>query len=181
VTTVLTPAPDDIVGIVVYMEARLAQPFQAAVPGVLTSLEQGPDPAELYEPVAGSGAGPRDAWAMPAWDPTTDRPAAAWIVESLASHQLRVLAGLLAASPHPGATTGELLAGAAYPDGTRAGPVFRAIGGRFRRVQRRPIWNGGGHTETGQRLPVPTGAARTLFIEAIRDRWPGLAAEFELD
>jgi hypothetical protein len=172
------PGPDDLVMVPVYLRARQAPVFQAALPFILARLDT--DPLGAYTPTAIASAPLRDAWTLEDWDSVEDRAAAAWIVEDLASRQLRVVAAQLAAAPEPGATTSELLAQAGYDSGTHPSPVFKALVSRFRRVGRRPIWTGGPHTPTGQRLPVPDGPGRELFTEAIRARWPGLAIDIGL-
>jgi hypothetical protein len=166
--------PEELVMVPVWLPARQAPMFQAALPFFLARLDT--DPLGPYTPRVFKRVGLQDAWTLEEWDPAQDRGAAEWIVEDLATHQLRVLVAMLKAGPE-GSTTSELLKWAGYEEGTHPSPVFKAIVSRFRRVARKPVWTGGPHTPTGQRLPVPEGAAKQLFIEAVRARWPGLAVD----
>jgi hypothetical protein len=55
--------------------------------------------------------------------------------------------------------------------------TFRAIAGRFRRCDRRPMWNGGDKGSTGQRLTVKDPGALAVFIAVLLEDHPDLAAE----
>ena len=57
--------------------------------------------------------------------------------------------------------------------------VFKAIGGRFRSVGLKPLWNGGAKdVEKGQKLSVLDDNARQLFANLITIQYPDLADEF---
>lgn len=111
---------------------------------------------------------------------SVDGPAADWIARSLGPVQFRVVAHLVAAGPE-GVGTGELRRTAGYDPATSMGGVFKAIGGRFRSVGRKPLWRGGEKdSQKGQRLRVPDGPARALFRAALRGVAPTIADEFGL-
>jgi hypothetical protein len=164
----ITPVhPDDLVELRLVIKAALAPGAQDILQRYLASTEL--TGQADYVPPFGSSDGPKDAWDLPPWaDTPEDRAAMTWLVNDLTEQQLDVLLGVI---NEPGSTTGSLVRGAGYPEDTAASPVFRAIGSRFRRVGRRPLWVGGDKTPDGQALGATTNqVAVRLFREALTKR-----------
>jgi len=179
-TDTIFPEPDAIVVVPFYCEARFAPALQRDGAELLRRLTATRSDTEAsYAPPFKSTDGDKDAWKVPEWANPDDLPAARWLLSDLPTNQRRVLARLIAAG-EPGTTTGTALGFAGYSTETSAAPVFKAIGGRFRRVGLMPLWRGGDQTATGQTLPVPDGPARDLFVEVLRTEHPELAAELGL-
>lgn len=170
---------DDPVPLLFYVPARDVLEKQAAIQQLLTAhpAEPGDGP---YKPPFPNTHGPKDAWDLRRWT-GTEQNAAEWIVGVVGTKQRRVLINLVAAGPD-GVWTGELRHNAGYDGDTSMSGVFKAIGGRFRSVGLRPVWNGGEKdSQRGQRLSVPDGPARVLFAEVIKVKYPELAAEFGIE
>ncbi|QYG91075.1 hypothetical protein HC251_00580 [Iamia sp. SCSIO 61187] len=160
--------PDDLVELRLVVLAKHAPGVQATVQRYLDSIDA-TAPTGSYTPPFGSSDGPKDAWDLPDWEDTDDDVAAMhWLVNDLSDNQLDVLHGVVS---EPGSPTNLLVANAGYPEGTTASPVFRAIGSRFRRVGRRPLWIGGDKTADGQALGVTSNPiAVRLFRDAVTAR-----------
>lgn len=174
----LLPDPSAIVVVPFYCEARFAPELQQVGAEALRRLTSAGLDAN-YRPPFKSTDGERDAWDAPEWSDPADEAAARWLVNDLPENQRRVLARLVAGGPD-GITTGAVLAFGGYGPDTSASPVFKAIGGRFRRVGRKPVWRGGGQTDAGQNLPVPHGPVRDLFVRVLKGDHPDIAREVGL-
>jgi hypothetical protein len=166
---------DDLVPILFYVKGKQLLDAQAAVQQFLAG-----SPAQAtdgpYKPPFSNTHGPKDAWELPRWT-GENRDAAEWIVSVIGTNQLKVLANLVAAGPD-GVWTGELRHNSGYDGATSMSGVFKAIGGRFRSVGLRPIWNGGEKdTQKGQRLSVPDGPARQVFMDALKAKHPDVAED----
>jgi hypothetical protein len=188
----VNPAPGDLVPLLFWARADRTDSLQAQVHRLINGesvLPEGPPvrpappdgaPAEPWRPPHSSTYGGKDAWRLPEWTNPEDRPAAAWIFDVLGPNQRRVLAQLLAAGPD-GVWTTELRLTCGYEEVKSMSGVFKAIGGRFRSVGRKPLWRGGPKdAQRGQRLSVPDGPAAILFQSVIAERYPQVAAEFGL-
>jgi len=173
----VAPAGDDLVPVLVWVPARRAPRIQAQIHLLLAADERPRDPDGPYQPPHTNTFGPTNAWDLPEWEAPDDAPAADWLARSLGSTQFRLLAQLVAAGP-AGIWTGELRRGAGYDPATSMSGVFKAIGGRFRSVGRKPAWRGGEKdSQKGQRLQVPDGPARDLLRAALRAANPSVAEE----
>lgn len=165
---------DDLVPVVAYVPAKDVMKMQAAIHQLVADYA---NTSGTYKPPFSSTYGPKDAWNLPAWQ-GDEYVAAAWILGALGSNQRRVLAHLIA-SGSDGAWTGELRKSSGYDNSTSMSGVFKAIGGRFRSVGLRPVWNGGEKdSQKGQRLTVKDTAPRTLFAKVLQEQHPTLAGEF---
>jgi hypothetical protein len=173
-----TPDPDDTVVLSFACKARYALAVQSHTFDYIAVLERADTTGDVYVPPFDRYHGPKNAWHLPPWTDPADEPAARWIVSKLKVEQRHVIAELLAAGDD-GVTTQVLLANAGYPAGTSPRGVFRGIGGRFRRCDRRPAWDGHEKTAAGKRLTI-TGVHATLFGRVIRADYPELAAEVGL-
>lgn len=159
---------EDMVQLSVVLPARLAVTAQEMVLRLLASENSAettwtPSP-DMHSDVA-------DAWDMPAWSNTAeDRRRMAWVVRDLDPKHLDVLSRI---HIEPETPTNDLLTSAGYPPGTKASGVFRAITNRFRKVNRRPLWNGGEQTPDGQALRSPGEFGEfdgiRLFAEAVAE------------
>lgn len=170
---------DDLVPILFYVKGSQVLDAQAAVRQFLAG-----SPAQVtdgpYKPPFSNTHGPKDAWELPKWT-GEEHDAAEWIVGVVGTNQRKVLANLVAAGPD-GVWTGELRHNSGYDGATSMSGVFKAIGGRFRSVGLRPVWNGGEKdSQKGQRLSVPDGPARELFAEALKAKYPDLAEDFGIE
>lgn len=176
----VAPVGDDLVPLLVWVPARRAPRIQAQVHQLVAADERPHDPQAPYQPPHSNTFGPTNAWDLPEWEAPADAPAADWLARSLGPAQFRVLAHLISAGP-TGVWTGELRRTAGYDPATSMSGVFKAIGGRFRNVGRKPAWRGGEkESQKGQCLRVPDGPARDLLRAALRDNNPSVAAEFGL-
>jgi hypothetical protein len=164
--TVNPVEPDDLVQISLVVPARLAPSVEQTILRLLTSESEresspwAPAP-EMYSDI-------ENAWDMDEWSDTPeDRQRMAWLVADLDPKHIDILSRI---HNEPNTPTSELLSSAGYPDGAKASGVFRAITSRFRKVNRKPLWEGGEQTPDGQALksPGPSGAIGIrLFAEAV--------------
>jgi hypothetical protein len=173
-------AGGDLVAVSLIMPARHAPAFQMGALQLLVELNGGaPDP-DTYRPPYSNTYGPKDAWALPAWQDPADEPAARWILGELGPKQRKVIALVLAAGPD-GIWTNDLRHASGYGDAAGMSGVFKAIGGRFRRCGRRPVWNGGEKQPgKGQLLSAQDPVALAVFVRALLAEHPGLAGEVGL-
>ena len=180
--TIETPfnfGDDDLVPILFYVKGRQVSDAQAAVhqflAGSRRETTEGP-----YRPPFSNTHGPKDAWELPKWT-GQEHDAAEWILGVVGTNQRKVLANLVAAGPN-GVWTGELRHNSGYDGATSMSGVFKAIGGRFRSVGLRPLWNGGEkNSQKGQRLAVADGPAREIFAKVLKAKYPDLAEEFGIE
>lgn len=172
----LVAGKGDYVGVMTWMKAELAPAFQVEAAAWVQAL-CGASAADGYFPPFDSRHGPKDAWDLPFWADPDDRPAARWILNDLNNGQRRILASL-GANPVEGAWTKPLLLECGFPG--KASGTFRALGGRFRRCDRRPMWNGGEKGSKGQRLSVKEPNALAVFTAVLLEDYPELAAEVGL-
>jgi hypothetical protein len=84
----------------------------------------------------------------------------------------------LSVNPVDGAWTNDLRDNCGFTG--RMSGTFRAIAGRFRRCDRRPMWNGGDEGSKGQRLTVKDPSALAVFTAVLLEDYPDLAAELGL-
>lgn len=174
----IIPDPTAIVVVPFYCEARFAPQLQQGGAELLRRLSAG-GTSDIYVPPFKSTDGGKDAWDAAEWTNPADEPAARWLLGDLPENQRRIVARLVAAGPD-GVSTSAVLAFGGYGPETSASPVFKALGGRFRRVGRKPVWRGGEQTDAGQILPVPNGSPRELFVHVIKTDYPELASELGL-
>lgn len=172
-TDLLAPDPDDIVVVPVYCQARHAAAVQRHAVDFLATLTHSPESG--YQPPFKSSDGPENPWDLPPWNDPTDEPAGRWILGVVSDAHRHILGDLLAAGDE-GVTVGTLLVAAGYSPGTSGAGVFKAIAGRFRRVGRRPVWDGAENTEDRMRLFIPESEGRDLFTRVLRDDHPDIAA-----
>lgn len=171
-----TPGADDLVPILFYVKGYQVLDAQAAVQQFLVGHPAQPTD-KPYKPPFSNTFGPKNAWELPKWT-GQEQDAAEWITGVVGANQRKVLANLVAAGAG-GVWTGELRHNSGYDGATSMSGVFKAIGGRFRSVGLRPIWNGGDkESQKGQRLTVPDGPARQLFAAVLKAKFPELAEEF---
>lgn len=72
-----------------------------------------------------------------------------------------------------GVWTGQLRQTAGSDESKSMSGVFKAIGGRFRSVGLKPLWNGGAKDfDKGQKLSGLNDDARLLFADLIRSHYP---------
>ena len=174
----LTPGPDDLVPVVTYVQAKNVLVFQRK------SLEWTAqfDVAALrsdddYTPEFSSSHGPKDPWQLPEWQPPEDRARARYILRDLRKPQLRIVAKMVAVGEE-GMTSKTLREHGGYSDDISVPPIFKAIGGRFRSVDRRPVWDGSDEKgPNGQVLRVRPGPVRDMFADIVKEEWPELAEE----
>jgi hypothetical protein len=164
-------APEEMVELRVVVRSADAHDLQQLIVNFAAARRTG----GAWTPPYDRSHGPNDAWQLPDWANTKyDRDAMNWIVGVLRPPHLEILARILTAPE--AMPTSELLSIAGYADDVDASPVFKAIGGRFRRCDRRPIWTGGEKTSSGQRLGRTSNrTARRLFLTAFRAQHPDLA------
>ena len=172
------PDPTDIVMVPFYCQARYAPELQQAGAELLRRLASKEGGSQFVPPYK-STDGEKDPWAAIEWSNPEDEDAARWLMNDLPDNQRRILVRLIAAGAD-GITTSAVLAFGGYGPETSASPVFKAIGGRFRRVGRRPVWRGGEQTSSGQVLPVPEGPVRDLFVSVLISDHHDLAVEVGL-
>lgn len=167
--------PQDLIELRLVVPAHLASGVQATILRYLDNAGDSNGTAGYIPPFA-SSSGPKNAWDLPDWSDTDeDRAAMQWLVEDLSEDQIAVLHAIL---NEPGTPTSLLLSAAGYPEGTAASPVFRAIGSRFRRVGRKPLWVGGDKTDRGQALGATSNqTAIRLFRDAVTKRASGTTPE----
>jgi len=176
----LTPQLHDIVCVPVFCEARHAIAVQRTVVDTIARLSAAVDPDAGYVPPFKSTDGGADPWSAPEWQPEVDHAAARWLLADLAIEQRRALARFVAVGPK-GATAREALAFGKYETDVAAGPVLRAITGRFRKAGRAPIWHSTDESRDGSQIQtVPDDAERELFLNVIREEYPDLAAELRI-
>jgi hypothetical protein len=162
--------------VITWLPVEDAPIFQRRVSELIEAIRLERVGATRYVPPYDRSNGPQDAWELPGWM-DDDGPVARWLLSDLGPNQRRILVSIVAAG-REGVWTGDLKRAAGYDDSTSNSGIFKAIGGRFRRVGRRPIWNGGEKdTRRGQRLTAKDDIARELFRTIIRDEYPELAAE----
>jgi hypothetical protein len=167
-----------VVPVVVWVSKARVLEVQAKLSELLASLAVPGTRAGGYHPPFSASHGGPDAWTLDKWT-GGDLPAAEWILSVVSDGHRRMLAALLAAGAQ-GRWTADLRAIGGYDDGTRMSGPFKAIGGRFRRVGRQPMWNGGKVKDPmkGQLLWVGDEAAKAVFSAVLVAGWPELAAEF---
>jgi hypothetical protein len=166
----------DFVAVSLWMPAAIATVFQPKAVALLEALTGAAAADGEYAPPFDSSHGPKNAWDLPYWVEPADRPAARWILGDVNAKQRRLVA-MLTANP-AGAWTKDLGAACGF-DGRMSG-TFKAIGGRFRRCDRRPMWNGGEKGAQGQRLTVKDPGALSVFTAVLLEDYPELAAEVGL-
>lgn len=175
-TDTLTAGPGDIVAVTTWMPAQLAPQFQLKAAELLSALSGAAALDGAYVPPFGSTHGPANAWELAFWTDPEDRPAASWILADLNSKQRHVIA-MLAANP-AGVWTNDLREECGFT-GKMSG-TFKALGGRFRRCDRRPMWNGGDKGTKGQLLTVKHEGALAIFVAVLAEEYPDLAAQVGL-
>ncbi len=176
----LVASGDDLVAVTIWVKASEAQAFQIQAHELHRAMNAFSATPGTYTPPFPSTHGPTNAWELPAWQ-LADAAAAIWILGDLGKNQRRIIAHLVAAGPE-GVWTGELRRSSNYDDSTGIGGVMKAITGRFRRTDRRPLWSGGEKdSQKGQRLPVKDETARSVFAQALKDNYRDLAANFDID
>lgn len=171
----ITPASGgQLVPLVAWVRADEALRVQKVIYQLLTEVRS--DTRDEYKPSFPNTHGPKDAWDLPQWT-ADDASAAAWILNVLGPRQKRVVAKLVAAGAD-GVWTSDLRRFAGYDDATSMSGVFKAIGGRFRATDRRPVWNGGRkEPQKGQLLSVADETARLLFAHVLNSEHPDLIRE----
>jgi hypothetical protein len=175
----LTPRGSDPVPLLVWVPANKVLAIQDQVAELLGAQSGGKGHGDAYEPPFSSTHGPKNAWQLPAWD-GDEQDAAKWILRAVSDNQRRVIAHLVGAGTN-GVWTAELRHTAGYDVSKSMSGVFKAIGGRFRSVGLRPLWNGGPKDpERGQKLNVGDNNVRLLFARLIRSYYPDLAEEFNI-
>jgi hypothetical protein len=175
----IAPGGEDPVPLLLWVRADQVLAVQARLTQFLVAEPAGDGNGGAYKPPFSSTYGPKDAWNLPAWR-GDEQEAARWILGVVGDNQRRVLAYLISAGPD-GVWTGQLRHAAGYDDSKSMSGVFKAIGGRFRSVGLKPLWNGGAKDPNkGQRLSVLDGNVRLLFANLIRSNYPALAAEFSI-
>lgn len=173
------PRDSDPVPLLFWVPANKVLATQAQVAELLGTQSGGIRDRSPYKPPFSNTHGPRDAWQLPPWE-GDEQDAAEWILRVVTDNQRRVLAHLISAG-HAGVWTMELRHTAGYEPVSSMSGVFKAIGGRFRSVGLRPLWNGGPKDpEKGQKLRVLDEKVKHLFANAIKNRYPDLAAEFRI-
>jgi hypothetical protein len=167
---------DEYVPILSWVLAKQAPKAQLAIAEALAHLGA-PTVAGSYKPPFPQNYGPENAWELPKMEKPDQEPAVSWILNVLGKSQRKLVALLVAAGPD-GVWSGDLRHMAGYDEATGMSGVYRAIAGRFRRTGHRPVWNGGEKdSQNGQLLSVPDGDAREMFMTAIANEFPDLAAE----
>jgi hypothetical protein len=176
-STPIVAGADDLVGVTTWVRGRLVPSFQEGAFRLLQELSGSVRESEGdYSPPFPNTHGPKDAWELPRWE-AQDLDPARWILQNLGPKQRRIIAGILAAGVD-GIWTGDLRRFSGYDDAISMSGVYKAIGGRFRRVGRRPVWNGGEkESQKGQRLNVADPTAMHLFRELLLQDYPELAEE----
>jgi hypothetical protein len=175
----IAPRSSDLVPLLVWAPANKVLAIQDQIAALLATQFSGERHGGAYEPPFSSTHGPKNAWQLPAWE-GDEEDAAKWILRVVSDNQRRVLAHLVGAGTH-GVWTADLRHTAGYDASTSMSGVFKAIGGRFRSVGLRPLWNGGPKDpEKGQKLNVGDDNVQLLFARLIRSHYPDLAAEFNM-
>jgi hypothetical protein len=173
------PRDSDPVPLLFWVPADKVLATQAQVAELLRAQSGGIGDGGAYKPPFSNTHGPRDAWQLPPWE-GNEQDAATWILRVVTDNQRRVLAHLISAG-QSGVWTAELRHTAGYEPGSSMSGVFKAIGGRFRSVGLRPLWNGGPKdSEKGQKLHVGDENVKRLFANLIMNCYADLAAEFRI-
>jgi hypothetical protein len=167
----LTPEDGDIVGVVVWLEARQAPSFQRAALRWLDALQSTPDGPDgdnqAFAPPFTSDYGPEDAWDLPDWRPQEDLPALKWLLSDLRDGQRRMVEAFVAAG-QDGITSEELRVAGGYTSVAGLPGALKAIVGRFRSVGRRPVWDWTDKpTPNGKPYWVKEGPVRSFFRRAL--------------
>jgi len=175
----IAPSGSDPVPLVFWVPADSALAMQAQLAQLLMAQPGSSSGGGAYNPPFSNTHGPKDAWQLPPWK-GDERDAAKWILDSVADNQRRVLAYIVSAGTD-GVWTIDLRQRAGYDSSKSMSGVFKAIGGRFRRVGLRPLWNGGPkEPHKGQLLNVRDDNAQRLFASLLRSHYPELATEFNI-
>ena len=175
----LQVAPDgsDPVPVLFWVRADQVLEAQAHLTQFLVGHAGKNAPGDAYRPPFSNTHGPKDAWQLPAWT-GDEREAATWILHAVGDNQRRVLAHLVSAG-RSGVWTSDLRDSAGLDTSKSMSGVFKAIGGRFRSVGLRPLWNGGPKDpEKGQKLNVGDQKVGLLFANLLKSHYSDLAAEF---
>ena len=135
------PRDSDPVPLLFWVPANKVLATQAQVAELLGAQSGGMGDGGAYKPPFSNTHGPRDTWQLPPWE-GNEQDAAIWILRVVTDNQRRVLAHLISAG-QSGVWTMELRHTAGYEPVSSMSGVFKAIGGRFRSVGLRPLWNGG--------------------------------------
>jgi hypothetical protein len=175
----VAPSGGDLVPLLIWARADQVLAIQDRLAQLLVAQSGGSGNGGAYKPPFSNTYGPKDAWDLPAWE-GDEQDAASWILRVVGDNQRRVLTHLISAGRY-GVWTGELRQTAGYDDSKSMSGVFKAIGGRFRSVGLKPLWNGGAKDpDKGQKLSVFNENVRLLFADLIRSHYPELAAEFSI-
>lgn len=175
----IPPRGSDPVPLLVWVPANKVLAIQDQIAELLGAQSDGKGNGGTYKPPFSNTHGPKNAWQLPAWE-GDEQDAAKWILRAVSDNQRRVLAHLVSAGSD-GVWTVELRHTAGYDPSKSMSGVFKAIGGRFRSVGLRPLWNGGPKApEKGQKLNVGDDNVQQLFANLIRSYYPDLAAEFSI-
>lgn len=141
-------------------DADQAAAMQAALDDILAESGK-----REYAPPFDRFHGPKDAWELPEWT-QADLDALSWALADLDDMQRAIIRRLAEAEGEWMSTT-SLLAGAGYPAEKSASGVFRAIAGRFRRCDRRPLWDGRRGDGDGRELTIHRDGVADLVRRAL--------------
>jgi hypothetical protein len=141
-------------------DADQAAAMQAALDDILAQSGK-----REYAPPFDRFHGPKDAWKLPEWT-ESDLDALSWALADLDDNQRAIIRHLAAAEGQWMSTT-SLLKAAGYPAEKSASGVFRAIAGRFRRCDRRPLWDGRRGNGDGRELTIHRDGVADLVRRAL--------------